>query len=204
MDNEPQLPLVKAAFDDPDTRAAWERTRRRVVRRLWLWSGLFVVALAVGSVLTGLDAAGPGAAVLVLSVLFYVGAVYACRGALSRLARARSVLETHPWQRLTAVRRITGEKEATGVVVQFRLLDGDDAWSQTLSARDPLRWNRWDSALEQGAWFAGDPRLGGVLARPGGHGLMTVQRRTQVLASERLTARADHDSLLAAAADRRG
>jgi Zn-dependent membrane protease YugP len=71
-------------------------TRRRVVRRLWLWSGLFVVALTVGFVLTGLDAAGAGAAVLVLSVLFYFGAVYACRGALSRLARARSVLETHP------------------------------------------------------------------------------------------------------------
>jgi hypothetical protein len=49
-----------------------------------------------------------------------------------------------------------------------------------MRARNPLRWNRWDAAMESGAWFAGDPAFGGVIALPGGRGLMALERRSQM------------------------
>ncbi|MFC4494157.1 hypothetical protein ACFPA8_08420 [Streptomyces ovatisporus] len=221
---EAQLPLTEVAFDDPETRDAWERTRRSVSRRLWfrslLWSAALVLGLAVSSLTS--DEAKPvssiGPLVFTVGMFGLLFSLYTCRGALSRVRRARSVLEACPWQALPAVRRITGGgvREGTGVVVQFRsphtARTTDDAegwysdehgtWSPTMSARNPLRWNRWDAELEKGAWFAGDLQLGGVLARPGGQGLMTVQRRAHVLHSERTSAERDHRSVVASA--RRG
>ncbi|HEV7628345.1 MAG TPA: hypothetical protein VGO89_17760 [Streptomyces sp.] len=105
---------------------------------------------------------------------------------------------------------------AMGVPVQFRLPDSEgpggdmstyvdddgSVWSQSKSARSPLRWNRWDESMQRGVWYAGDVEIGGVLAPPGGRGLMTVQRRTQVLSMERQSAKADHATILAAAPER--
>lgn len=199
MASEAQLPNAGVAFDDAGTRDAWERTRRAVRTRLWLWSGLFVAALVAGFVLSALTASADkplssaGPALIVLALFLYLGALYACRGALSRLRQARQVLEAFPWQRLASVRRHTGEREPTGVVVQFSFT------SHTMTARDPRRWYRWDPQLERGAWFAGDHHLGGVLARPGGSNPMIVQARMAVLSSERRTPRRDHQRLLAAA-----
>jgi hypothetical protein len=164
----------------------------------------------------GRSNSGPAGLVGGPAVLAYLFALYACRGALARLRRARAVLEAYPWRPIPAVRRVTGTKESQGVPVQFRLPDGeapgsdenayvdDDGslWSQTMAARSPLRWNRWDESMTHGAWYAGDPGLGGVLALPGGHGLMTVQRRTQVLTMARESARTDHANILAAAPGR--
>jgi hypothetical protein len=224
-DHEPQLPLAKAAFDDPDTQSVWKATRRRVLLRLWLWSTLLVAALALSGVLANVrwDDGGArgdnsvGGVIGGVAVLGYPFALYACCGALSRLRRARSVLEAYPWQSLSAVRKLSGTKEATGVAVQLRLPDGAEtgdgessytdedgtSWSQSLSARDPLRWNRWEGRMEQGAWFAGDVERGGVLALPGPRGLMTVQRRSQVLSMESRTAKAEHESIVAAGPGRR-
>lgn len=223
-DQEPRLPLAKVAFDEPATRADWKATRRRVVFKLWLYSALLLGALALTGVLADPYAdngharggSDPAGAIGGVAVLVYPFALYTCCGALSRLRRARAVLEAYPWRPLPAVRRLAGTKEAGGVPVQLRLPDGETAgdgenayvdddgsvWTQSMSARDPLRWNRWDGALERGAWYAGDLEIGGVLALPGGRGLMTVRRRTQVLSMERQTAKADHASILAAAPGR--
>ncbi|SCK33006.1 hypothetical protein [Streptomyces sp. WMMB 322] len=229
MESEPRLPLAAVAFDDPATQATWKATRRRVVLKLSLWSVLFVAAFVVSGVFAevrlsegdggryGRGGNSVGGLIGAVAVLAYPFALYTCCGALSRLRKARSVLEAYPWRSLPAVRKLTGTKEAMGVPVQFGLPDDagaeaadesayvdDDGsvWSQTMSARNPLRWNRWDESMERGAWFAGDIELGGVLALPGGRGLMTVQRRTQVLSMERKSAKADHARLLAAAPGR--
>lgn len=220
--------LAKVAFDHPETRTTWEGTHRRVMLRLWLWSVLLVAALALSGVLAEVrwgdgDARGDnsvGGLIGGVAVLAYPFALYTCCGALSRLRRARGILEAYPWRSFPAVRRLSGTKEARGVPVQFLLPDDAAAeaanaadenayvdedgsvWSQSMSARDPLRWNRWDESLERGAWYAGDVRIGGVLALPGGNGLMTVQRRTQMLAMRGHSAKADHASLLAAAPGR--
>ena len=220
-DHEPRLPLTEVAFDAPGTQAAWKATRRRVVLKLWLWSALFVAALALSGVLAEVrwddgNARGDnsvGGLIGGVAVLAYPFALYTCCGALSRLRKARSILEAYPWRSLPAVRKLSGTKEAMGVPVQFRLPDGEEpgggestyvdddgsVWSQSMAARNPLRWNRWDESMERGAWFAGGVEIGGVLALPGGSGLMTVQRRTQVLSMERHSAKADHASILAAA-----
>lgn len=221
MESDPQLPLTKVAFDDPGTRKVWTATRRRVRLKLWLWSALLVAALALSGVLAEVrwgdgNARGDnsvGGAIGGVALLAYPFALYACCGALSRLRKARSILEAYPWRSLPAVRKLSGTKEATGVPVQFRLPDGEEpggsestyvdddgsVWSQSMSARNPLRWNRWDTAMEKGAWFAGDVERGGVLALPGGRCLMTLQRRWQVLTMEKRTAKAEHESILAAA-----
>jgi hypothetical protein len=192
------------AFDDPDTRAVWERTYAGVRRRLWLWTALFVLAV-VGALALAAVTAPEGtaaAAVLLSAVVLYICALVFCRGALSRLRKAREVLRSYPWQWLTAASRVPGERESTGVVVRFRIAgDGaNDDWLPALVARDPRRWNRWNSRFEHGAWFAGDPRLAGVLSYPGGEGMLLVYRRLEVLSSEQTNAERDHRRLLAAAA----
>lgn len=221
MEAEPQLPMATWAFDHPETRAAWEKAHRRVKGRLWLWSALIVAAVVVGIVLTpshqpaGRGNNSAGAAIIALAFLVYLFTLFSSLGALARLRMAREVLKAYAWQPIPGTRRLTGTREATGVVVQLRLpasaecgahgdryVDEEGAWSQSMCARNPLRWNRWDAAMEQGAWFAGDLERGGVVALPGGHGLMRMQRRTQVLAMERQTAKGDHESVLAAAPGR--
>lgn len=225
----PRRRVTETAFDHPGTQAAWKAAHRRVVLKLWLYSVLFVAASVVAIVIAPSDSsveihAGRGrgdssAAGVIggLAVLAYPFALYTCCGALSRLRKARSILQAYPWRPLPAVRRLSGTREATGVPVQFRLPDeaaadgADDnayvdddgsVWSQSMSARNPLRWNRWDESMERGAWYAGDAGLGGVLALPGGSGLMTVQRRVQVLSMARQSAKADHASILAGAPGR--
>lgn len=224
MESEPQLPLTKVAFDDPGTRKVWKATRRRVRLKLSLWSVLLIAGLALSGVITNnrwgdgyhrgqSDLGGFVGAVALVAYLF---ALYTCCGALSRLRKTRSILEAYPWRSFRSVRKLSGTKEATGVPVQFRLPDGEEpggsestyvdgdgsVWSQSMSARNPLRWNRWDKSMEGGAWYAGDVEIGGVLALPGGRGLMTVQRRTQVLSMGGQAAKADHASILAAAPGR--
>jgi hypothetical protein len=224
-DDELQVPPTEAAFDAPGTQAAWRSVRRRIMIKLWLWSVLFLAALALSGAFVDVRLGDEGARggnslgglIGAVAVLLYPFALYTCCGALSRLRKAREILEVYPWRALPAVRKLTGTTEATGVPVQFRLPDGADVaasedayvdddgsvWSQSMSARNPLRWNRWDASMERGAWFAGDLETGGVLALPGGSGLMSVQCRTRVLSMEGRSAKAVHASILAAA-PRRG
>ncbi|WP_314176890.1 hypothetical protein [Streptomyces winkii] len=223
-DQQPQLPLTGVAFDHEGTQAAWKSARRRVLLKLWLWSGLLIAALALSGVLAEVrwgdgSARGDnsvGGLIGAVAVLAYPFALYTCCGALSRLRKARSILEAYPWRSFPAVRKLSGTKEPRGVPVQLRLPEGTEPdggkstyededgslWSQSMSARNPLRWNRWDERMETGAWYAGNVEIGGVLALPGGSGLMTVQRRTQVLSMEHRSAKADHASILSAAPGR--
>lgn len=218
------LPSTGVAFDAPGTQAAWNAARRRVVLKLSLWSALVVAALALSGVLAEVRWGDGGARgdnslgglIGGLAVLAYSFALYTCCGALSRLRKARSILEAYPWRSFPAVRKLSSAMEAKGVPVQFRLPEGagpgggestyvdDDGsvWSQSMSARNPLRWNRWDVSMERGAWYAGDVELGGVLALPGGSGLMTVHRRTQVLSMEQSSPKSDHARILEAAPGR--
>ncbi|NLU76546.1 hypothetical protein HCC61_28645 [Streptomyces sp. HNM0575] len=227
--SELRVPLTKVAFDHPETRSEWKATRRRVRLKLSLWSVLLVGALTLCGLLAEVRWAAPtarsdnsvGGLIGGVGILGYVFALYTCCGALSRLRKARSILEAYPWRRFPAVRRLSG-KDPAGVPVQFRLAErgeepgrGDSSsaddvyvdddgtvWSQSMSARNPLRWNRWNESMERGAWYAGDVAIGGVLALPGGSGLMTVQRRMQVLSMDRQPGRTDHERILAAAPGR--
>jgi hypothetical protein len=180
-----QVPSGRAAFEHGATWNAWSAARRRVRWRFALWSGVCLGGLVAGSVVTSFGVptrgGGLGGAIGGISLLSYVCVLYACLGALRRLRKARRVMEEHPWQSVPAVRRLSGTPEAKGVPVQFRFVPEAEGgeWSPTFVARNPLRWNRWDDAMSQGAWLAGGEGPTAVLALPGGHGLMTLQLRTR-------------------------
>lgn len=200
---QPRLPLTKRAFDHAETRQTWEHYGRRVRMRLRLWGLLAsgVVVLGVLCVLLLRPYPSIGGGLIGTAVLFYLGAFYVARSAQKRLRLMRRVLETYPWQPLSAARRYARAKEPTGVTVKFRLdgLGGDseESWSRIMSARSPLRWNHWDEAMEEGVWYAGCTERGGVLALPGGTGLMNFSRRHRDLSDENVTAEQELERLLA-------
>jgi hypothetical protein len=187
-----QLPSGEAAFGHGQTRKVWAAARRRVRWRFALWSLLCLGGFAVGCVVTAYEGpaapeGGLGGGIGAVSLLTYVCVLYACLGALRRLRQARGVLKACPWQPVAAVRRLTGTSESKGVPVQFRWSPESEGgeWTRSVVARNPLRWNRWDDAMQQGAWFAGGAGPMAVLALPGGRGLMTVQMRTRAVVSGR-------------------
>lgn len=177
-------------------------------------------------------AAQAGAALGCVAILWYPLALYATLGTLGRLRRAGVVLERFGWRYVPAVRKLSGaestgvpvqlcvpadagaEPGAVGTggvrkhdagragVWSHGSSEEEPGWSPSLLARSPVRWNRWNDDLEAGAWFAGDPNLGGVLALPGGKELMFITRRLEVQRMERSTNKRDHERLIAAGSTR--
>lgn len=178
MTSMPQVPLDKCAFDHPPTRLAWRRARLRVTAGLVVLVVVTVVVLAVvGTYKTQIDLGGKRASFL---PALYFGLVlptglYVYIGSLRRLSRIRKVLRANPWQYRAAARKHPHARNSQGVAVQLKAKEGDE-WGRAMGARNPLRWYRWDAAMEQGVWLAGVASIGAVIALPGGQGLMTLQR----------------------------
>ncbi|MGR8009781.1 hypothetical protein [Streptomyces hypolithicus] len=120
-----------------------------------------------------------GFAIALLMGIVFPCVLYAYFGALLRLRRMRKVMRLYAWELRGAARRLS-QKQPDGVPVQLRTGPGDDDWSEPMRARNPLRWNRWSAEMENGAWFAGDPAFGGVIALPGGGGLMSLGRGSRL------------------------
>ena len=188
-----QLPLQKAAFDDPGTRAAWTRLRRRARTRLILCTVVWVAVFVAISVLDGFgvialsEVGGTSrtggrsdllGGVLTLTLIVYILVLSLCLRSLRCLKRIRAVLERHPWQTGPSVHRQPGIKDANGVAVRLRFANepvkGRD---DLMSAQAPLFRRRWPEAMERGAWYAGDINGQGVLAVPGGDSLMEIKPR---------------------------
>ncbi|MBT2526156.1 hypothetical protein J7E91_12060 [Streptomyces sp. ISL-99] len=190
MTNDAGLPSTDCAFDHPETRKAWQRARRRVAGGLVVFVLLTITALA----LTGLYAqdirrAGAGVVPALFFGLVAPGALYAYIGSLRRLRRMRKVLQANPWKHRDALSKQAGTKDPNGVPV--RLMTREGGWSRPLTARNPLRWYRWDPAMENGVWLAGSPASGAVVAMPGGRGLMTLERHHRDVVSPRRPDRRD-------------
>lgn len=168
------VPLAKCAFDDPATRHAHERARRKVLRgallRIGVWLALLVVAKVVESDSQLIE--GTASFLLIPAAFLLVGPARA----LLWMRTVEGVLRSFPWQRCAVVRS-QDARGRTGSAVQLRLAGGDDEAFLTpvMAARTWRRRKRWSGAVEDGAWFAGAPDRGGVIARPGGHGVMTLQ-----------------------------
>ncbi|MFI9048175.1 hypothetical protein [Streptomyces sp. NPDC053427] len=103
--------------------------------------------------------------------------------ALRWMVLVQGVLKSFPWQWCAVVRR-QDAKVGAGIGVQLGLGDsgngngnGEPDWTPVMAARTWRRRKSWSHELENGAWFAGDPDQGGVIAHPGGHGPMTLQRQ---------------------------
>ncbi|WP_327137606.1 hypothetical protein OG585_32205 [Streptomyces sp. NBC_01340] len=162
-------PLHEKAFDHPETRAAW------------------VAYLAYFPNASNEYEKQRAAGAIVLATFCYLALVYLHRDRMACLKRIRRVLENHPWQFIPAVRRSSGIKDAMGVPVQLRYLEGEEP-TGLMSARNPLHRRCWPEGLDHGAWYTGDVwQAGGastsgfgVLAVPGGGELMGVSRRAGV------------------------
>ncbi|MFC7303473.1 hypothetical protein ACFQVC_04490 [Streptomyces monticola] len=189
MTSAVQVPPDKCAFDDPQTRRNWQRARLRAGAVLPLVVILLLATVTVMGLLGDRQGTEPmwmriaGFACLVAAPFIFAFALYSV-GPVLRLRRIRKVLRAYPWEYVTAVRRCPGVKDTMALPVQLRnATDGSDGgdgtdggWSRTMRAVNPLQRKRWTGALEDGAWFAGDPEFGGVLAEPGGRELMTLER----------------------------
>ncbi|MGW8379371.1 hypothetical protein [Streptomyces sp. ODS28] len=183
------VPSGTCAFEHEGTRRAWHRARRRVVLRMLCFLTAGCAALILTGVYAGtIRSAGAGVVPAVFFGIVVPAGLYAYINALLRLRRIRRILRAHPWKARGGARRLP-ERDPNGVAVQFLTELGE--WSRVFTARDPLRWYRWDPAMEQGVWLAGSARSddGAVLALPGGTGLMTLQHRVE-RAESRTTTRA--------------
>ncbi|MGW7055551.1 hypothetical protein [Streptomyces sp. NPDC054887] len=190
MTHDAGLPPTAPAFDHPETRQAWRRARRRVAGGLVALLLLTLTALALaGLYAQEIRDAGAGVVPALFCGLVVPCALYSYVGSLRRLRRMRHVLRAHPWQHREGCRKEAGVRDPGGVPV--RLMTREGGWSRQLTARNPLRWNRWDPAMEHGVWLAGSPASGAVVALPGGRGLMTLDRRPRDVVSPRRPDRRD-------------
>ncbi|MFG2137665.1 hypothetical protein [Streptomyces sp. NPDC048650] len=170
MKTDIPVPLTKCAFDDPATRHAHERARRKALRsvllRVGVWLALLVVAKVVESDSQLIE--GTAAFLLIPAVFLPLGPAKA----LLWMRSVEGVLRSFPWQHCAVLR-----SQDARTAVQLRLADGaDEAFlTPVMAARTWRRRKRWSGEPEDGAWFAGAPDRGGVIARPGGHGVMTLQ-----------------------------
>ncbi|MCZ1005641.1 hypothetical protein [Streptomyces lydicus] len=172
------VPLTKCAYDDPATRDAFERARRGVLINLLVRAGVWLALLVVAKVVETDSqlVEGTAAFLLVPAAFLLVGPAKAVRW----MGLVQGVLKSFPWQRCEVVRR-QDAKVGAGTGVQLGLGgsggsgSGEPDWTPVMAARTWRRRTRWSPELEGDAWFAGAPDQGGVIARPGGHGLMTLR-----------------------------
>ena len=179
MTQNTPVPSGTCAFEHEGTRLAWLRARRRVVLRMLCFLAVgFAALILTGVYAEQIRSAGAGRIPAVFFGIVVPVGLYAYTSALLRLRRIRRVLRAHPWKERGGARRLP-ERDPNGVAVQFLTEHGE--WSRTFTARNPLRWYRWDPAMEKGAWLAGSVRSddGAVLALPGGTGLMSLQQRLE-------------------------
>ncbi|MGW0814534.1 hypothetical protein ACWD00_14980 [Streptomyces viridiviolaceus] len=192
----PSLPHgTGTAFAHPLTRRAWARSRFLHYARHLGWYALLTVVLALLQVTTGLWPLTLGLAVP--TVLIVVpGHWWNCRYASANARRARLILEHYPWQPclVEALPERNGAAEVDEAAESDGAAEGD-GWP-TFRLTDPAVPGRtWrhgvpgpgregssiralvhpralvaavGSAGPVPAWFAGDPRFGGVLSPPGG------------------------------------
>ncbi|RFU83109.1 hypothetical protein DY218_29420 [Streptomyces triticagri] len=194
-----QIPPDQCAFDHGPTRETWQRMRLRAGAAVPL-----VVLLLLGTVtvmgLLGVRTGGEpmwmrigGLVCLVAAPFVFVLALYSL-GPILRLRRMRRILRVYPWQYCAAVRPCPGVRDVMALPVQLQAEEGGE-WSHPMRAVNPVQRKRWTGAMEQGAWFAGDPDFGGVIAEPGGRELMTVEHGSSTAADRYGSIARDADRL---------
>ncbi|MBT2421283.1 hypothetical protein J7F01_33775 [Streptomyces sp. ISL-22] len=182
-------PAFKRAFDQLETRDAWERMHRKVRRRRTIWWVLCLPSFLAVSALMSPDAGETankiGGPTLIAWVIGYPALLYLSHKSLSCVRRMRRVLETHPWRLVPRVRRTKGTWEAYTAAVQLQY-DEHERLTGLMSVWNPVRtYRRWPKAMEYGAWYAGDTfnartaasKGRGVLTLPGVGDLFSVTQR---------------------------
>jgi len=178
-----QVPSDKCAFDHPDTRRNWQLARLRAGAALPLVVMLLLATLVVMGMLGDRPTTQPmwmrvAGFVCVVAAPFVFALTLYSLGPVLRLRRIRRVLREYPWAYCSSIRPCPGVKDTMALPVRLRT-DADGDWLRTMRAINPLQRKRWTGELEHGAWFAGDPEFGGVIAAPGARDFMTLERGTR-------------------------
>ncbi|MFD7297914.1 hypothetical protein ACFV9W_31910 [Streptomyces sp. NPDC059897] len=189
------LPMCKVAFDDPGTRQAFERAKRRALSNLLIRGVVWFVLLGVATLgpeeETQLVQGVASFGVMVWS-FFLIGPANSVRW----YAMVGRVLKSGPWQNAVAVVR-PDVKVGAGPAVELRVgstgagagVVGEGQVSAVpasatatakttapiFAVRAPRRHRRRVSELENGAWFVGEPGRAGVISEPGGDRFMVLQ-----------------------------
>ncbi|RII14795.1 hypothetical protein DSC45_20790 [Streptomyces sp. YIM 130001] len=181
-----QIPPDQCAFEHGPTRETWQRMRLRAGAAVPLVVLLLLATVTVMGLLGNRTGSEPmwmriaGFVCLVAAPFIFALALYSL-GPILRLWRMRRILRVYPWQYCAAVRPSPGVRDVMALPVHLQV-EPDGEWSPPMRAVNPVQRKRWTGVMEQGAWFAGDPDFGGVIAEPGGRELMTVQHGSSTAA----------------------
>ncbi|GGY48849.1 hypothetical protein GCM10010384_63890 [Streptomyces djakartensis] len=174
MKTEATVPMAKLAFDDPGTRRMFERSRRRALMNLLVraggWTALLIVARTVETNAQLIE--GAASFLLIPTAFLLAGPARKLRW----LRAIETALRSFPWQHCVVAPE-QGSQVGAGTAVRVGLgAAGDEHQSASMAARTWRLRRPRAKQLENGAWFAGDLDRGGVIARPGGQVLVSVQR----------------------------
>lgn len=163
----------EGALRDEATRT-WFAQRFVRLKALAVFCGIVIFVAPV--VLYGADfESGPAMWVLyvVEPIAFAGGVYYSYRE--PRLKQGRQILSVYPWQRLEGAARVASDGRP---VFELPVPEGEPGTTVSLRVGFPdvRRWRRLlDQEPGREILFAGDPRLGGVVALPGPQGLTSTK-----------------------------
>ncbi|ALO09425.1 hypothetical protein AQF52_3831 [Streptomyces venezuelae] len=179
---------MTCALDVEETARALERTRRRAVGLIV--AGLVTIAVAGGLGLLFADTWPRGAVnlPLALGIISLLGGAATLFGA----RRMRRTLGTGTWSAHPAA-TVGGKGHATSLVL--RAPDGPDMWPLAAVATRQ-RYELVRPGPDGVLWWCGDPRVGGVLAAPGGGPLIWAKPLRGERVRRRIVARAEAQGLL--------
>ncbi|MDI3384892.1 hypothetical protein QIS99_01475 [Streptomyces sp. B-S-A8] len=194
-------PLTRSAFDDPGTRAHWTRAFRLTLTNLLVRAAVWVALLVTAKVAEDDAIAGPASLLSMITAfllilpsiklrwLLMVGRVLksgpwqACSAVLRNDVKRQNGKAVEV--RFDDAYEDSGRAEPVGggstVLGKDSGAPGKGGaatvgeGARLLRARTWRSRIRWSDELTEGAWVVvDDPRLPGVLARPGGSGFMTL------------------------------
>ncbi|MFB7354946.1 hypothetical protein [Streptomyces gardneri] len=179
---------MTCALDVEETARALERTRRRAVGLIV--AGLVTIAVAGGLGLLFADTWPRGAVnlPLALGIVSLLGGAATLFGA----RRMRRTLGTGTWSAHPAT-TVGGKGHATSLVL--RAPDGPETWPLAAVATRQ-RYELVRPGPDGVLWWCGDPRVGGVLAAPGGGPLIWAKPLRGERVRRRIVALAEAQGLL--------
>ncbi|MEU3748150.1 MULTISPECIES: hypothetical protein [Streptomyces] len=179
---------MTCALDVEETARALERYRRRAVGLIV--AGLVTVALAGGLGAVFADSWPRGAVnlPLALGIVTLIGGAASLFGA----RRMRRTLGAGIWSAHPAA-TVGGKGHATSLVL--RAPDGPETWPLAAVATRQ-RYEQVRPGPDGVLWWCGDPRVGGVLAPPGGGPLIWAKPLRGEHVRRRIVARAEAQGLL--------
>jgi hypothetical protein len=155
--------MYKGALKDQATARYCTRARRTATAQIWGAVVLAVLVVVVGSV-----AKWSGGLIVPLALIL-IALAYLAGVARRQTKRYERILSVYPWQSHSGAAQV-----AQNGTVFLRLPNPEGAGKPvSVRVRRPAT-GRWRTIARanptQEVWFAGDPRVGGVLALPGPRG----------------------------------